>query len=62
MALSKEEENELKGLVLIELEKMFTRVTKDFYGQENREKLYFLLDIESEMKQRMMEITPQNKS
>ena len=61
MALSEEEKNEIKRTVLIELENTFTSITHKLNTKENREKILFLLDIESSIKQRMMEIDSQNQ-
>ena len=55
MAISQEEKDELKRLVLVETEKMFTQITLDYQKMENRDKLYFLLDVESAMKDRLVE-------
>jgi hypothetical protein len=55
MAISQEEKDELKRLVLVETEKMFSKITLDFQKMENRDKLYFLLDVESAMKDRLVE-------
>ena len=50
MAITQEEKDELKRLVLFETEKMFSKITLDYQKMENRDKLYFLLDVESAMK------------
>ncbi len=55
MAISQEDKDELKRLVLIETEKMFSKITLDYQKMENRDKLYFLLDVESAMKDRLVE-------
>lgn len=55
MAISQEEKDELKRIVLIETEKMFSKITLDYQKMENRDKLYFLLDVESAMKDRLVE-------
>lgn len=56
MALNKKEIDETKEAVLYELEKMFTELTHKFSSSENQEKLNFLLDIESGIKQRLVDI------
>jgi hypothetical protein len=56
MELDKEHTDETKNIVLIELEKMFSDLTHRFSTKENHDKLNFLLDIESQMKQKLMEI------
>jgi hypothetical protein len=55
MAISQEDKDELKRIVLFETEKMFTKITSDYQKMENRDKLYFLLDVESAMKDRLVE-------
>lgn len=55
MAISQEDKDELKRLVLIETEKMFSKITLDYQKMENRDKLYFLLDVEGAMKDRLVE-------
>ena len=55
MAISQDEKNELKMIVLLETEKMFTKITLDYQKMADREKLNFLLDVESAMKDRMVE-------
>ena len=55
MAISKDEKDELKCVVLLETEKMFSKITLDYQKMENRDKLYFLLDVESAMKDRLVE-------
>jgi hypothetical protein len=56
MAISQEEKDDLKLMVLLETEKMFSRITPKFQSRENHEKLYYLLDIESAMKERLVEM------
>jgi hypothetical protein len=56
MALSEMEENDIKVLVLLEIEKMFTAMSYKYNIQENREMMLFLLDIESKMKQSLLEV------
>jgi hypothetical protein len=55
MAITQEEKDELKRLVLFETEKMFSKITLDYQKMENRDKLYFLLDVESAMKDGLIE-------
>ena len=50
MALSEMEENDIKGMVLIEIEKMFTAISYKYNIKENQEMMHLLLDIESNMK------------
>ncbi len=62
MAISQEEKDELKRLVLIETEKMFSKITLDYQKMENRDKLYFLLDVEAAMKDGLIAFeSPENK-
>ncbi|HEY8562751.1 MAG TPA: hypothetical protein VIL74_20405 [Pyrinomonadaceae bacterium] len=58
MAISQEEKDELKRTVLLETEKMFTRITNDYQKPEQGSKLFFLLDLESAMKDRLVEFDP----
>ncbi len=55
MELSKDK-NEVKMMVLIELEKMFTGITDKHNSAENHEMMLYLLDIENKLKQTLMEI------
>ena len=41
--------------MLVETEKMFSKITLEYQKMENRDKLYFLLDVESAMKDRLVE-------
>lgn len=61
MAISQDEKDELKRIVLIETEKMFSRITGDYQKMESRDKLYFLLDLESAMKDRLVEFDSADK-
>ena len=56
MELDKKHIDETKELVLYELEKMFTALTHKFSSSDNHDKLNFLLDIESAIKQRLIEV------
>ena len=56
MALSEMEENDIKVIVLLEVEKMFTAMSYKYNIQENREMMLFLLDIESKMKASLLEV------
>lgn len=58
MALSEMEENDIKGMVLIEIEKMFTAISYKYNIKENQEMMHLLLDIESNMKQTLIEVKP----
>lgn len=56
MALSEMEENDIKVMVLLETENMFTAMTYKYNIEENREMMLFILDIESKMKQSLLEV------
>jgi hypothetical protein len=56
MAMSQAEKDDLKLMVLLETEKMFSKITAKYQTMENRDKLYFLLDVESAMKDRLVEM------
>ncbi len=55
MELSKDT-NEVKAMVLIEIENMFTGITNKYNSEENHEMMLFLLDIENKLKQTLMGI------
>ncbi len=56
MPLSPDEKNQIKAMVLIELENMFTGITHKYNTKENREMMLFLLDIENKIKQSLVEV------
>lgn len=56
MALSQKSKDELKAEVLMELEKLFTGIVEKYNTKENHDKLGVLLDVESGLKQKLMEI------
>jgi hypothetical protein len=62
MALSEMEENDIKRMVLVETENMFTAISHKYNIKENQEMMYFLLDIESKMKQSLIELSLPAKS
>lgn len=55
MAFSAEEKDKIKTMVLTEIEKMFAELAHKYGTKENREKMLFLLDIESSVKQGLMD-------
>ncbi|MGI8638859.1 MAG: hypothetical protein ACR2MG_02760 [Pyrinomonadaceae bacterium] len=61
MALSEDRKNEIKAMVLIELENLFTSVSHKYNTEENHEMMLFLLDIENELKQRLMDVQKQSE-
>ena len=54
MALSQDEKNDIKAMVLIEIEKMFTRITDKYNTQQNHDMMLFLLDTEKAIKEPLM--------
>lgn len=62
MALSEMEENDIKALVLIEIEKMFTEMSYKYNIKGNNEMMYFLLDIESKLKQSLVDVVSSSPS
>ena len=56
MALAQNEKDNVKAMVLIELEKMFTNVTDKYNSEENHDMMLFLLDVENNLKQALMNI------
>ncbi len=50
-----EEKNDIKRMVLREIENMFTELAHKYNTKENHEKMLFLLDIESSVKQGLMD-------
>lgn len=56
MAISKAERDELKCVVLIETEKMFSKIMSEYQCPEHHEKMHYLLDIESAMKGSLVDI------
>jgi hypothetical protein len=57
MALSEMEENDIKLMVLLEIENMFTAMSYKYNIKENQEMMHFLLDIESTVKQSLVDVT-----
>jgi hypothetical protein len=62
MALSEMEENDIKCMVLFEIEKMFTAMSYKYNIKENEEMMHFLLDIESQVKQSLVDVTASSRS
>lgn len=62
MALSEMEENDIKVMVILEIEKMFTSISYKYNIQENQEMMHFLLDIESKVKDSLIEVKSGNIS
>jgi len=61
MAISHDEKNEIKQMVLAELEKMFTEITNKYNTKENHDMMLYLLDIEGAIKQRLAEVDVNRK-
>jgi hypothetical protein len=55
MALSEMEENDIKRMVLLEIENLFTAMSYKYNIKENQEMMHFLLDIESVVKQSLVD-------
>ena len=55
MALSDDEKNDIKAMVLFEIEKMFTGITGKYNTPDNHDMMLFLLDIEKKIKKPLME-------
>jgi hypothetical protein len=55
MALSEMEENDIKRMVLLEIENLFTAMSYKYNIKENQEMMHFLLDIESTVKQSLVD-------
>mgnify|MGYP006955963091 FL=1 len=56
MPLSQSEKDETKGMVLLELEKMFTDITNHYNSEANHDRMLYLLDIEKAVKDRLMAV------
>jgi hypothetical protein len=55
MALSETEKNDIKAMVLFEIEHMFTAITDKHNTPDNHDMMLYLLDIENRIKQSLME-------
>ena len=60
MALETEKIDEIRCIVLLGLEHLFTDITDKYNTKENHDMMQYLLDIESALKQRLMEIETKN--
>jgi hypothetical protein len=49
------EENDIKRMVLLEIENLFTAMSYKYNIKENQEMMHFLLDIESVVKQSLVD-------
>ena len=62
MAFTAEEKNDIKRMVLKEIESMFTELAHKYNTKENHEKMLFLLDIEGSVKQGLMDADERKES
>jgi hypothetical protein len=62
MAFTVEEKDDIKRMVLLEIEKMFGELANKYNTKENHEKMLFLLDIESSVKQGLMDADESEQS
>lgn len=62
MAFSEDEKNEIKRMVLVEIEKMFAEIGNRYNTKDNHEKMNFLLDIESAVKQGLIDADESEQS
>ncbi len=56
MALADSKKDEIKMKVLIELESMFTNMTNKYNSEQNHDMMLFLLDIEKNIKEALMNV------
>ena len=62
MSFTAEEKDDIKRMVLLEIENMFTGLAHKYNTKENREKMLYLLDIESSVKEGLMNADSENQS
>lgn len=55
MALSENDKNEVKQIVLISLEHLFTELTERYNTAENHDMVLYLMDVENRVKQTLMD-------
>jgi hypothetical protein len=55
--LTDENKNEIKAMILMELETLFTNVDHKFNSKENEEMMLYLMDIEKALKERLTEVS-----
>ncbi len=56
MDLTQERKDEIKAMVLTELEHMFSELTNRFNTKENHDMMLYLLDVESRVKRALMDV------
>ena len=59
MAFTETEKDDIKRMVLLEIENMFTELAHKYNTKENHAKMHFLLDLESAVKQGLMKAESQ---
>ena len=59
MSFTTEEKDEIKRMVMLEIEGMFTELAHKYNTKENHDKMLFLLDIESAVKAGLMKADTQ---
>jgi hypothetical protein len=55
MALSENDKNEVKQIVLGSLEHLFTELTEKYNTEENHDMVLYLMDVENRVKQSLMD-------
>jgi hypothetical protein len=55
MALSENDKNEVKQMVLTSLEHMFSDLTEKYNSEENHDMVLYLMDVENRVKQSLMD-------
>ena len=53
--MTEDKKNDIRRMVLLEIEKMFTKITDKYNTNDNHEVMLFLFDIESKIKKPLME-------
>lgn len=55
MALTENDKNEVKQMVLGSLEHLFTELTEKYNTEENHDMVLYLMDVENRVKQSLMD-------
>ena len=55
MALSENDKNEVKQMVLVSLEHLFTDLTEKYNTAENHDMVLYLMDVENRVEQSLMD-------
>ena len=61
MSFTADEKDEIKRMVMLEIEAVFTELAHKFNTKENHDKMLYLLDIESALKAGLMKADSQNE-